>query len=152
MAEIVIDILDPTDLKLLSHLNNQVFRPERDEAFFERRLRNRMNPLVLGARIGSDAVGFMVGMELKPSVFFSWLVGVLPDARRMGVATQLMHAAEDWARERGYDAIRFETGNAHRAMLHFGVAAGYDIIGIRWDVDRTENLVIFEKSISKFED
>lgn len=151
MAEIVIDRLDPTDVKLLTHLNNQVFRPERDEAFFERRLRNRMNPLLLGARIDSEAVGFLVGMELKPSVFFSWLVGVLPDARRMGVASQLMTAAEDWARERGYSAVRFETGNAHRAMLHFGVAAGYDVIGIRWDVDRTENLVIFEKTVAAYD-
>jgi len=147
MAEILIDRLDPTDLKLLTHLNNQVFRPERDVAFFERRFRSRMNPLVLGARIASDAVGFMVGMELKPSVFFAWLVGVLPDARRMGVATQLMEAAEGWAREREYRAIRFECGNQHRAMMHFGVAAGYDIIGLRWDVDRSENLIIFEKFI-----
>jgi len=149
VAEIVIDRLDPTDLTLLTHLNNQVFRPERDLAFFERRFRNRMNPLVLGARIKDEAVGFLAGMELKPSVYFSWLVGVLPDARRMGVASQLMNAAEDWARERGYRAIRFETGNKHRAMLHFGVAAGYDIIGIRWDVDRSENLVIFEKAIDE---
>lgn len=147
MAEIVIDRLDPTDLKVLVHLNNQVFRPDRDIEFFERRFRNRMNPLALGARVGSDAVGFMLGMELKPSVFFSWLVGVLPDARRMGVASQLLLAAEEWARERDYLAIRFETSNAHRAMLHFGVAAGYDIIGLRWDVDRSENLVIFEKRI-----
>jgi len=146
-SEIVIDRLDPTDLKLLTHLNNQVFRPERDVAFFERRFRNRMNPLVLGARIKDDEVGFLCGMELKPSVFFSWLVGVLPDARRMGVATQLMLAAEDWAREQGYRAVRFECGNRHRAMLSFGVASGYDIIGIRWDVDRSENLVIFEKAI-----
>lgn len=147
MAEIVIDRLDPTDLNLLTHLNNQVFRPERDVTFFERRFRNRMNTLVLGARIGDEAVGFLAGMELKPSVYFSWLVGVLPDARRMGVATHLMNAAEEWARERSYRAIRFESGNHHRAMLHFGVAAGYDIIGIRWDVDRSENLVIFEKAI-----
>ena len=147
MAEIVIDRLNPADLSLLTHLNNQVFKPEREVAFFERRFRNRVNPLILGARIESDAVGFMAGMELKPSVFFSWLVGVLPDARRMGVATQLMTAAEDWAREREYRAVRFESGNRHRAMLHFGVAAGYDVIGLRWDVDRSENLVIFEKAI-----
>lgn len=148
MQEIVIDRLDPGDLTLLTHLNNQVFRPERDVKFFERRFRNRMNPLVLGARVGSDAVGFMVGMELKPSVFFAWLVGVLPDARRMGVATQLMGAAETWAREREYRTIRFECGNKHRAMLQFGVAEGYDVIGLRWDVDRNENLIIFEKTIA----
>jgi len=147
VSEIVIDRLDPTDLKVLTHLHNQVFKPERDVAFFERRFRNRVNALVLGARIKSDAVGFMVGMELKPSVFFSWLVGVLPDARRMGVATQLMHAAADWAREHEYRAVRFECGNLRRAMMHFGVAGGYDVIGIRWDVDRSENLIIFEKDI-----
>jgi GNAT superfamily N-acetyltransferase len=147
MSDVVIDLLDPADTALITHLYNQVFRPERDEAFFTRRLENRKNPLVMGARVENEAVGFFVGMERTPRVFFGWLVGVLPSARRMGVATQLINTAADWAQSRGYGAIRFECHNRQRAMLHFGIANGYDIVGIRWDSDRAENLLILEKRL-----
>ncbi|RMH26761.1 MAG: N-acetyltransferase [Planctomycetota bacterium] len=148
MADVVIDRIDPSDTATIAHMNNQVFRPEREPAFFARRLRNRVNPLVMVARIGPDAAGFFIGMELKPTVFFAWLVGVLPDARRMGIASQLMRAAEGWAGEHGYRSIRFECTNRHRAMMHFGIAGGYDLIGLRWDGDRAENLMIFERALA----
>ena len=147
MADVVIDRIDPKDVATILHINNQVFRPEREAAFFERRLKNRVNPLALIARIGPDAAGFFIGMELKPSVFFAWLVGVMPDSRRMGIASQLMRAAGDWARDHGYRSIRFECTNRHRGMMHFGIAENYDIIGIRWDGDRGENLLIFEQPL-----
>ena len=33
-------------------------------------------------------------------------------------------------------------------MLHLAIDLGYDIVGIRWDADRGDNLVIFEKSLT----
>jgi GNAT superfamily N-acetyltransferase len=92
-------------------------------------------------------VGFFVGFELKPTVFFAWLYGVLPDQRRQGIASQLMEAVHGWAVEHGYDSIRFECHNQHRPMLHLAIEQLYDIVGIRWDPDRSENLVLFEKSL-----
>jgi len=147
MPDAAIDRINPKDTATIVHLNNQVFRPERDAEFFDRRLKNRVNPLVMVARVGDEAAGFFIGMELKPTVFFAWLVGVLPDARRMGIASQLMRAAGGWAGDQGYRSIRFECTTRHRAMMHFGIAEGYDVIGMRWDGDRGENLLIFEKSL-----
>jgi GNAT superfamily N-acetyltransferase len=146
---VVIDRVNPTEHELMSHLFNQVFRPERSPESFARRLRNRLNTCFLVARVETQAVGFFVGMELKPTVYFGWLCGVLPDARRMGVATQLIHAAMDYARTEGYQWMRFECGNRQRAMLHFGITAGYDIVGVRWDPDRQENLIILERSLTE---
>jgi len=148
MGDIVIDLIDPANTEPVVHLYNQVFRPERDAEFFNRRLQNRVNPLVMMARIEDEAVGFFIGMELKPSVFFAWLVGVPPDARRQGVGSHLMRSASDWARERDYRFIRFECYNHQRTMMHFGIAEGYDIIGLRWDPDSADNLVIFEKRLA----
>ena len=65
----------------------------------------------------------------------------------MGVATQLINTAADWAHSRGYGAIRFECHNRQRAMLHFGIANDYDIVGMRWDSDRAENLLVLEKQL-----
>ena len=145
MADATIDRIDPKDLELVTHLYNQMFRPERDQTWIDRRLKARHNVLVQVASIQNDAVGFSVGFELKPTVHFSWICGVVPEIRRTGVATQLMRSAEDWARTEGYTSLRFECSNQVRPFLHFGIANDYDISGIRWDPDRMVNLIIFEK-------
>lgn len=145
--EVTIDRLDPGDTDTIAHLYNQMFRPARTAESFARRFLSRRNVLVLVARIKNEAVGFYVGLELKPSVHFAWLCGVMPDARRQGVATQLMHEAMAWARSQEYSIIRFECLNRARPFLHFGIAEGFDIVGMRWDADMSDNLVIFEKSL-----
>ncbi len=145
--EVTIDRLDPDDTVTISHLYNQMFRPPRTPESFARRFLARRNVLVLVARIKNEAVGFYVGLELKPTVHFAWLCGVMPDARRQGVATQLMHEAMSWAKIEGYHLIRFECLNRHRPFLQFGIAGDFDIVGIRWDADLAENLLIFERSL-----
>ena len=102
---------------------------------------------MLVASLDESPVGFFVGFELKPTVFFAWLYGVQADQRRQGIANQLVEAVHSWAAEQGYEAIRFECHNQHRPMLHLAIAQNYDIVGIRWDPDRNENLVLFEKSL-----
>ena len=59
-----------------------------------------------------------------------------------------MDAVHVWSAEHDYDAIRLECHNQHRPMLHLAIALGYDIVGIRWDPDRGDNLVIFEKVLN----
>jgi GNAT superfamily N-acetyltransferase len=147
MADAIIDIVGPEDLEEIVKLFNQIFRPARDKEFFNRRYLGRYNVLQMVARIDDRPVGFFLGFELKPSVFFCWFYGVLPEFRRQGIASQLIEAVHEWAREHGYESIRFECHNQHRPMLHLGIALGYDILGIRWDPDRNANLVLFEKAL-----
>jgi GNAT superfamily N-acetyltransferase len=148
MADAIIEQYDPEELQVVSQLYNQIFRPPRDVESFRRRFRGRYNVLQLVARLGDRPVGFFLGFELKPNVFFAWFYGVLPEFRRQGIASQLMEAVHSWAQQNDYDSIRFECHNQHRPMLHLAIALGYDIVGIRWDPDRGDNLVIFEKVLS----
>src|ERR1700722_7263899 len=147
MADAIIDIVGPEELPAIVKLYNQIFRPARDTESFARRYQGRHNVLQMVARIEDKAVGFFLGFELKPGVFFAWFYGVLPDHRRQAIASQLMEAVHDWARENEYESIRFECHNQHRPMLHLGIALGYDIVGIRWDPDRGANLVLFQKTL-----
>jgi GNAT superfamily N-acetyltransferase len=147
MASARIDVVGPNEIPLVAELYAQVFRPARDAEFFRRRFQGRHNVLMLVASMDESPVGFFVGFELKPTVFFAWLYGVLPDQRRQGIATQLMEGVHAWAADHGYESIRFECHNQHRPMLHVAILQLYDIVGIRWDPDRGENLVIFEKSL-----
>jgi GNAT superfamily N-acetyltransferase len=148
MADVIVDIVGPEDLGEIVRLYNQIFRPARDVESFHRRYRGRYNILQMIARIGDRPVGFFLGFELKPGCFFAWFYGVVPDFRRQGIASQLMDAVHGWARQNEYDILRFECHNQHRPMLHLAIAKEYDIVGIRWDPDRGENLVIFEKSLA----
>lgn len=147
MATAKVDIVGLTDLPTIAELYNQVYRPTRDVEFFRRRFLGRYNPLLMVASLGGQPVGFLLGFELKPSVYFNWLLAVQPDVRRSGIASQLMDAMHGWVSEHGYAAIRFECQNQHRPMMHMALAREYDIVGIRWDPDRGHNLVIFEKSL-----
>ena len=148
MADAIIDMVGEEDLPVIVSLYNQIFRPARDVDSFRRRFRGRYNVLQLLARLQERPVGFFLGFELKPTVYFSWFYGVLPDFRRQGIASQLMDAVHAWAKQNEYESLRFECHNQHRPMLHLAIALGYDIVGIRWDPDRGDNLVIFEKVLS----
>lgn len=145
MDQLQIDLIDPTDTKLITHLHNSMFRPERSEDSFRRRFLGRHNVLILVASLKNDAIGFYIGFELKPSVHFGWMVGVATEHRRQGIANRLMHRAQQWARDQGYISIRFEANNTHRPMLHFGISEEYSIVGIRWDPDTAQNIIIFER-------
>jgi len=145
MADAIVEVIGPEEMPALVDLYNQVFRPARDLESFERRFRGRYNVLRLMARVDDRPVGFFVGFELKPNVFFAWFYGVVPEFRRAGIASQLMEAVHEWATEHEYESVRFECHNQHRPMLHLAIAKEYDIVGMRWDPDRGDNLVIFEK-------
>jgi GNAT superfamily N-acetyltransferase len=147
MADVEVMIVGKGELPVIADLYNEIFRPPRDAAFFDRRFRGRYNPLMLLAELNGRPVAFSTGFELKPNVFFSWLTGVLSDFRRQGIARQIHEAEVTWARDRGYQYIRMECHNAHRPILHMAIAMGFNIIGVRWDADRSDNLIIVEKTL-----
>jgi GNAT superfamily N-acetyltransferase len=147
MANAKIDIVGLAEIPTIVGLYNEIFRPHRDAEFFKRRFLGRYNQLLLVASLDERPVGFFLGFELKPSVYFAWLFGVSPEFRRSGVASQLLDALHDWVAAHGYAAIRLECQNQMRPMLHMAIERGYDVVGLRWDPDRGHNLVIFEKSL-----
>jgi GNAT superfamily N-acetyltransferase len=146
MADAIIEIVGTGDLPVIVQLYNQIYRPSRDVEHFQRRYQGRYNILQMIARMGDRPVGFLLGFELKPRVFFAWFCGVLPQYRRQGVASQLLDALHSWARQNDYEQIRFECHNQHRAMLHLALHQEYDIVGIRWDSDRGDNLIMLQKT------
>jgi GNAT superfamily N-acetyltransferase len=148
MANAKVDVIGQDDIPVVVGLYNRIYRPNHDAQFFRRRFLGRYNVLMLIATLDDLPVGFFVGFELKPTVFFAWLYGVLPDFRRQAIASQLMDAVHSWALAHQYSTIRFECHNQHRPMLQLAISREYDIVGIRWDPDRGDNLVIFEKTLS----
>ncbi len=147
MADVIVDLLAPEDLREVVELYNQIFRPARDEEHFARRYLGRYNVVQMVARIQERPVGFLLAFELKPRTMFLWFLGVLASHRRQGVASQLLDALHSWARQNDYDAIRFECFNQHRSMLHLALEAEYDIVGLRYDPDHGDNLILLQKNL-----
>jgi len=152
MANARIEIVGPGEYELICQLYNAVFRPPETVAYFDRRLRPRHNPLMLVAELDGQPVGFSCGYELRPSTFYTWLCGVIPAARRLGIGSQLMVAQHAWCRQQGYEMVRIECYNQSRPMILLTVQKGYDIVGIRWDSRTSNNLVIFEKHLTESDD
>jgi len=149
MANAEIHVIGPNEHELLATLYNQILRPPVEAGFFKRRFEGRRDTMALIADLEKVPVGFLTGYELRPSTYYLWLCGVLPDARRLGVASQLMQAAQVRVAERGYEMMRFECLNQARPMLHVAIRDGFDIVGIRWDARNLTNLVIFEKVLAE---
>ncbi len=147
MAQADIDIADEKMLPQAVDLHNAVFRPKREVDFFKRRFMGRYNALTLIARMDNKPVGFWIGFELKPGMFYHWLGAVVADVRRHGVGRQLQEAQQAWAKDHGYEYIRCECMNHQREFIHFAIAMGYDIVGIRWDSTHADNLIVFEKNL-----
>jgi len=147
MADVIVDLLAPDDLAEVVGLYNQIFRPPRDEEHFARRYLGRHNVLQMVARIKERPVGFLLGFELKPRVLFLWFLGVLASQRRQGIASQLLDALHEWARQNDYELVRCECFNQQRPMLHLALSQEYDIVGLRWDADHGDNLVLLQRTL-----
>lgn len=147
MADAKIDLIGEQDIGVLVDLYNEVFTPPESDAFFRRRFEGRRNVTIMVAVVERRPVGFIIGFELTPTTYFSWLCGVSADYRRAGIATQLMQAQQAWAQQREYSILRFECQNQHRPMLQTAITEGFDLVGIRYDTDSANNVVIFEKDL-----
>ena len=148
MTQADITVVTESQLPVIVELYNQVFRPPESENYFRRRFQGRYNVLAMLASLDNRPVGFCVGFELKPLVFYTWLLGVHGDFRRKSIGRQLLESQLEWAKNHNYEFARLEILNRHRAMMHLTVLLEYDVVGTRWDSMHTDLLIQFEKPLT----
>lgn len=123
-----------TELSVIADLESRI--PEFDGAYtlqkIQKRLENRRF-LALVAKSAGEVVAYKVGYGETDSRFYSWIGGVLPDHRRNGWATMLLHFQEQWCREQGYREINVWTANRYRTMLIFLLKEQYEIYAVAND-------------------
>ena len=112
---------------------------------YHRRLSN-VPYLILVASVGEKAVGFKVGYE-RDGFFYSWMGGILPEFRRIGIAQALADEQERWAKEQGYNSVTFKTRNAHKGMLIFALKNGFSIIGFKEKETVATNRILLRKPL-----
>ncbi len=84
--------------------------------------------LVLIAEIDNQSVGFKIGYDrFNNGSFYSWMGGVLPKFRRMGVAYSLANFQEKWATKNKFSSILLKTRQKHDGMIAFSLNRGFII-------------------------
>ncbi|MFN3597744.1 MAG: GNAT family N-acetyltransferase [Rubricoccaceae bacterium] len=123
-----------------------------NEAIFgERRVIYRLDRddlTILLARSGGDVVGFKVGYGESAGVFYSAKGGVLPEARRAGVARALLYRLQDEARALGYRRFAFDTfPNKHPGMTVLALAEGFRVTAAGYNAAYRDYRLRFEKPL-----
>lgn len=78
---------------------------------------------------GDNPVGFKCGYAQGKTVFYSWLGGVIPEYRGLGIASRLMELQHGWCRERGYETVETRTKNQFPEMISLNLRRGFRIAG-----------------------
>lgn len=117
-----------------------------NKANIESELRRHTNHHVLIAFIDNQAVGFKIGFEDGDGVFKSWLSGVAPDYRGIGIATDLMRRQHEWCRKSGYTKVTSAIENRFREMIILSLKLGFQIAGTQ-RTDSGDLAVVVEKNL-----
>ena len=94
-------------------------------------------------------VGFKIGYDrFKNGSFYSWMGGVLPKFRRMGVAYSLANFQEKWADENGFSSIILKTRQKHDEMIAFSLNRGFIITEETQITPDEETRIWMQKSLN----
>lgn len=137
MAELAIDVAEGADVLRLGEellaLCRGVF-PDFAPAYLLDRLPRLDGAAVVTAREPSSRlVGFKLGYRRGETLFYSWLGGVHPGARRLGLGRRLMAAQHAWARSKGYAHVETRTRVSNNPMIILNLQSGFLIAGFQLD-------------------
>ena len=84
--------------------------------------------LILTAYNDHNPIAFKIGYQRHfDGSFYSWMGGVLLNYRRKGIANNLADYQETWAKKNGYNSIKIQTREKHKAMLTFAINREFQI-------------------------
>ncbi|HRK27506.1 MAG TPA: GNAT family N-acetyltransferase [Chitinophagales bacterium] len=130
-------ILKQGSISLLMCLMNQIpefdfypHKPKFNEEYITQTLKGK-SYLLLIAWVNDEPAGFKLGYRRWGKLtLYSWLGGVLPQYRRLGIAKLLANEQEAWARTKGYKRIIFKSRNRFTNMLLFALNNGFNFIKV----------------------
>ena len=116
----------PADLPILSEIDQKCFPP--DICYSMGELAGYIAHRSARAWVAEDdgsIIGFVVADREPTRAGHIITIDVLEGSRRQGAGTELMNAAEEWARKARLQLIYLETAEDNLAALRFYEARGY---------------------------
>ena len=133
--------LDESHLYIIEKLSSQIFGETMN---IRARLQQKKCFFCFG-KVETQIVGFKLGYEISPEVFYSWIGGVHPEWRGLGLASDLMQTQHDWCRREGYKFVQTKSQNRFREMLILNLRRGFHIVAT--EGEGAELKVWLEKSL-----
>ena len=124
-----LSLITPDFIAPLYELACLVFDNDVDQEDFHWRLTRPPEVSVQIAEASDELVGFKIGHALSTRRYLSWLGGVHPDYRGMGIAMKLMAMQHEWIQSCGYQGVETSTQTDNLAMLQLNLKAGFEVIG-----------------------
>jgi ribosomal protein S18 acetylase RimI-like enzyme len=122
------------------------FQSPAGTATYRKRLEGRAHLILIAE--SDRPCGFKVGYDREgDGSFYSWMGGVLPSYRRLGVARALADEMEIFCRNSNYSRLRMKTRNEHKAMMQFAIRNGFYLIGFKAYPNVLESRILLEKQL-----
>ncbi|MGE6650329.1 GNAT family N-acetyltransferase [Shewanella colwelliana] len=138
-----------TQLLALIELNRAIpeFESRYTLADYQQRLQNKP-ALLQFIYVEGELAGFKLGYSEKTGQFYSWLGGILPDFRQLGLAKTLLVDQEAWGKDNGISHIEVKTYNRFATMLQMLIRQGYQIAALQSATNKIDdNKLILNKLI-----
>ena len=139
--------LNQTVLEEIFSLEKQIFETPHSLEKLENELSTKYNVVILIAYQNSKPIAFKVGFERSRRIFYSWIGGVVPSARKNSVAKELMKIQHEKVKELGYQVVCTQTSNKFKPMLILNLNSGFDIKGTIQSTGDQEITLILEKAL-----
>lgn len=110
------------------------------------KLNSQEHVLIYVALVDGHVAGYKIGYGLDGQAFYSWLGGVHPDFRKLGIASDLMRRQHEGLKEMGYEIVRTKTMNKWRGMLLLNIQTGFDVLETEVD-QRGQLKIVLEKKL-----
>jgi GNAT superfamily N-acetyltransferase len=121
--------LSPDSIREVSGLYELCFKSALDLKKLNAVLQMHKNILLITCHENSRLLGFKLGYGKEGDTFYSWIGGVHPDFRGLGIAGELMAVQHDECKKDGYKKIETRTKNEFSKMIRVNLAHGFRISG-----------------------
>jgi GNAT superfamily N-acetyltransferase len=116
-----------------------------DDSYLLDRLPRLTDPDLWIAEREGEWVGFKLGYRRGPDLLYSWLGGVAPSARRLGIASALMERQHAGVLAQGYRFVETRTRAANNAMVIVNLHHGFHIAG--FEIDARGIAVVIQRKV-----
>lgn len=116
--------------------------------YFENRYNGKEHVIFI-AIVNGQSVGYLIGYDKfeEPNSFYCWMVGVIPEHRKHGALTAMMHALEEWCRKQGRTTLHIKTRNRRRGMLNYVVRNGWMFTQVDIEAKLEDNRLLLQKKL-----
>ncbi|MEQ8745366.1 GNAT family N-acetyltransferase [Pyruvatibacter sp.] len=122
----------PKHLAGFTRLSGDVFGADASEEWLASlawRLESMPDVTVFIAERDGAPVGFKAGYATALRRYYSWLGGVVPSARRQGIARALMREQHRWITASRFNHVECHVEQKNRAMIEANLKAGFVVAG-----------------------